>query len=258
MTHRVAIVTAASKGIGHACAEALARDGYHAVICARTQETIHAVAKAIARTSGRTIVPVVANVGQLADLERLVATAMDRFGRIDCLVNNCGGPAAGDIHTLTDAQWLDGFTEVVLSVVRLTRLVVPIMQRQGGGRIITITSTTSRQPLPPLLVSSTLRPGLSGFARYMARELARDNILINNVLPGPVATERQQELAAIRSKQMGITPTEYTAQYTAGLPIGRMAQPEEIGNVVAFLASPAASYLTGCDIPVEGGSLVGI
>lgn len=254
MTTPLAIVTAASRGIGRACAEALARDGFNLVICSRNKGEIDRIGATLVKKFRRKVVAVAADVGRKPDLERLVRAALTRFRRIDVLVNNCGGPPPGGIDQLTDQQWNAGFEEVVMSVVRLSRLVIPQMRKQGGGRIITITSLTAHEPHPPLLISSTLRPGLSGFARYLARELAKDNILINNVLPGATATERQLELGKIRQKKEGISPEAYART----LPMRRLAHPEEIGNVVAFLASPAASYITGCDIPVEGGLLKGI
>jgi 3-oxoacyl-[acyl-carrier protein] reductase len=172
---------------------------------------------------------------------------------VDILVTNTGGPPAAKFEDLTEEQWRRGVDSTLLNVVRLCRLVLPEMRRRRWGRIVHLTSLAAKQPIALLTISSTLRAGLSALTKTMANEFARDGVLINAVLPGHVLTNRQIELNELRAKQEGISPGEYAGRVQASIPLGRYGEPREIGEMVAFLVSERASYVTGATIQVDGG-----
>lgn len=255
---RVAIVAAASQGLGRAAAAGLAAEGTKVVIFARHKKDVQAAAREISESTKSEVIPVIADVTKTDDIERVVETTVGRFGRVDILVNNAGGPPVAQFMELSDEQWLDGVALTLMSVVRLTREVIPYMRRQHWGRIITITSLAAKQPISDLVVSSTLRPGILGFAKVLATELAKDNILVNNVAPGFFLTKRQEELLRSRSASQNMTIEQYVVEQTRNIPIGRFGTPEELANVIVFLASEKASYVTGATVSVDGGVIRGI
>jgi NAD(P)-dependent dehydrogenase (short-subunit alcohol dehydrogenase family) len=222
----VAIVTAASRGIGAACARELATRGHKVVLMARSPE-VEGLAALLGGKSIR------GDVSNAADLERLVATALDSYGRIDVLVNNTGPVAKGDLLSIADAAWEEGLALLLLNVVRLARLVVPTMEQQGGGAIVNISSLWAAQPHLDAPVSSVFRAGLGAFTKLFADRYGPVGIRMNCVLPGFVA--------------------EADPAFVAATPLGRPATPEEVGRVVAFLASSDASYITGQSLRVDGG-----
>src|SRR5690606_13216885 len=260
---QVAIVAASSKGLGKATAIQLAREGAQVVMCSRSAERIEAAAEEVAAEAvryenGGGAIGVQADVRAQADIDRLVATAMERFGRIDILVNNAGGPPAGTFETLDVEAFQEAVELNLMSTVRLSKAVVPIMKAQGGGSIVNITSVSVKQPLDGLILSNTARAGVIGLAKSMANELGPYGIRVNNVGPGPTRTDRIIDLARHHANERGISLDEALANQGAGIPLGRLGEPEEIANVVTFLASPAASSGPGITVQIDGGLYAGI
>lgn len=256
---RVAIVCAASQGLGKAVATGFAREGANVVICSRDKGRLDAAAQDIAREAkGGTVHPVVADVTSDAQIRDLASSTVGMFGRIDILVTNAGGPPVGAFGALTDADWEKGFTLNLMSTVRLIRAVVPEMQKRRWGRIINIASLTIKQPLGDLIVSSTVRPGIMGLAKVLSQQLGKDGILINTVAPGYFLTARQKEISIARAQAKGISFESYVAELAKDVPVGRLGDPEELANMIVFLGSERASYVTGSVISVDGGTHRGI
>lgn len=252
---RVAMIAAASKGIGKASALALAQEGCKVSICSRTREALEKSVAELAAYSET--IAIVADVSSPASLENWYRATVERFGQVDILVTNTGGPPVSRFLQLSDEQWLAGVESTLMNVVRLSRLVIPGMQQRRWGRIIHLTSLVAKQPVDELTISSTLRAGLSGLTKTMANQLGPDNITVNAVLMGHILTDRQQHLADVRVKERGITHEQYFEQQAAEIPLRRLGEPREVGEVVAFLASNRASYLTGVSLPVDGGIIRG-
>jgi len=250
---KVAFVAAASKGLGRAVAEELAREGASLIICARNTETINRVGKQIAETSGVTVLPVVADVSKAADVTRAVQAGIEKFGRIDILVTNAGGPPAGRFDDINREMWNAATRLTLDSVLELTRAVLPGMKERQWGRILNITSITVKQPVDNLMLSNSLRAAVTGFARTLANEVATDGITVNNILPGYTRTERMEELARAASAREGISEVEAGARWEAEIPMKRLGEPREFAALAAFLVSERASYITGTSIPVDGG-----
>jgi 3-oxoacyl-[acyl-carrier protein] reductase len=255
---RCAIVCAASKGLGRATALALAREGARVAICARTAATLQDAAGEIRGATGATVVPIIADVSRADDVQRLVDESAGALGAIDILVTNTGGPASGPFMGFTDADWHAAIDSVLMSVVRLSRAVVPHMRQRGGGRIINITSISAKQPVEGLVLSNALRAAITGLSRTIANELAGDNILVNCVAPGYTKTDRVVELAAAAAAREGVTAGEVQQRTENAIPLRRLASPEEFANVVAFLASGRASYVTGTTLQIDGGYVRGL
>lgn len=252
---RVAMVAAASKGIGKACALALAAEGCRVSICARGEEELEKARVEIA-TYGETLAAVT-DLSLPESIENWHRQTVARFGQVDLLVTNTGGPPVARFMELTDEQWQIGVESTLMNVVRLSRLVIPDMQKRRWGRLIHLTSLVAKQPIDELTISSTLRAGLSGLTKTMANQLGPDNITVNAVLMGHILTDRQYHLADRRVKERGITYEQYFEQSAKEIPLRRLGAPREVGEVVAFLASERASYLTGVSLQIDGGLIRG-
>jgi 3-oxoacyl-[acyl-carrier protein] reductase len=249
---RIALVCAASKGLGRASAEALARDGVRVAICARGGQALRETADPI-RAGGGEVLAIEADLRRAEDIDRVITSTVETFGGLDILVTNTGGPPSGLFMTLDERAWLDAIDSILLSVVRLCRGVIPHMQARGGGRIINVTSISVKQPIEGLVLSNALRAAVTGLAKTLSVELAPHNILVNCVAPGYTRTDRVVELAQQSATREGITPEQAEHRIVERIPLGRMGTPEEFGEVVRFLASPGASFVTGVTIPVDGG-----
>ena len=256
--NKIAIVTAASQGLGKACALALGREGAKLVICSRRQKEIDETAREIRTATGAVIESFAADVSSAGAILKLVEFTKEKFGTVHVLVNNAGGPPTGDILSLTDEDWQKGHDLTLMSMVRLTRAVLPMMIEQQWGRIVTITSISGKQPINELMLSSAIRPGIHGLTKVLANQYAKKNITVNTVCPGNVMTSRQEEIGAFRAKQRNISMEEYFQETASVIPAGRLGRPEEIGNVVAFLASEQASYINGANLLVDGSAAKGI
>ena len=252
---RVAIVMAASKGLGRGCAEALARTGHHLVLCARNSDGLGEVVSAV-EALGVEAEGVTADVALPADLDRLFKRADERFGRLDVLVANAGGPPTGAFEVVSEAQWDIAYQLTLMSAVRAMRLALPRMRAGGFGRMVVLGSSSVKQPLDDLVLSNAFRPALVGVVKSLARDVAAEGITVNIVSPGRVSTGRVRQIDANRATRDGVTPDESRAAFERTIPAGRYGTPAELGSLVAFLASEAASYITGQSILVDGG-LVG-
>jgi 3-oxoacyl-[acyl-carrier protein] reductase len=250
---KVAIVAAASSGLGKAVAEELAAEGASLVLCARGEERLRRVCEAIAAASGVDVLPVVADVAVLDDVHRLAKVAIAEHGRVDILVNNNGGPPAGVFEEQGPDVWEDAFRLTLRSAVELTRAVLPGMKERRWGRILNVTSIAVKQPVDRLMLSNSLRAAVTGFARTLANEVAHFGITVNNLLPGFTKTERLEELAGNIANNEGIAEDAVYERWAAEIPTGRIASPEEFAALAVFLASERASYITATSITVDGG-----
>ena len=257
LAHKIALVTASSKGLGRASAMALAQEGARVAICARNEQQLQATAADIRATTGAEVLAMPADVSQAADIDRLVTETVAHFGGLHILVTNAGGPPAGYFQEFDDAHWQNAFNLTLMSAVRLIRAAIPPMRQQRWGRIINITSLSVKEPLDALLLSNSVRPAIHGLAKTLANQLGQDGITVNNVMPGTIHTDRIDQLAQHAANQSGQSVADALADMGKVVPLGRIGRPEELGALVAFLASEKASYINGASIPVDGGRLKG-
>lgn len=254
---KVALVCAASRGLGKATALALAAEGARVAMCARHLPTLEEAAAEVSAATGGEVFAIEADLTRRADVERLVQQTVDHFGGLDILVTNSGGPKAGLFTALTESDWRDAIDLLLLSVVHLCHAAVPHMKKRGGGRIINITSISSKQPVAGLVLSNVLRPAVAGLSKTLSNELARDGILVNCVAPGYTRTDRVIELAEATARREGVTVEAVERRTVQNIPLGRMAEPDELAGFVVFLASDRASYMTGTNTTVDGGFVRG-
>lgn len=250
---KVAIVTAASRGMAKATALRLAAEGAEVAICSRSEEHMRAVAGEIRVKTGRSVFWATCDLTKAEQIRAFVSQVAERFGGVDILVANAGGPPRGDFFSFDDGDWMNAVELTLMSVVRLVREVVPWMRRRGGGRIVAISSTSVKQPIPDLMLSNAIRPGVLGLLKTLSQELARDSILVNVLSPGRIDTDRVREMDAARAKRAGKTVEEIKAESLARIPLGRYGRPEEVADTIAFLVSERASYITGATVVVDGG-----
>ena len=250
---KVALVAASSQGLGYATAHELAAEGASLIICSRTQASIDRAAESIRAETGADVLAVAADVSLTSDIEHLVTSGVDRFGKIDILFTNSGGPPAGPFESTTSESW-DAATKVVLnSVVDLCRLVLPGMKERRWGRILNLTSIAAKQPVDNLMLSNSLRAAVTGFARTLANEVAPYGVTVNNILPGYTLTERLDELIDFLSEKEGISADDVRGRWEAEIPMRRLGDPKEFAALAAFLVSERASYITGSSVAVDGG-----
>ena len=250
-----ALVTAASGGLGFATARALAAEGARVVLCSRDEGRAHDAAARIAEETGADVRALVADVAVAADLERLVGDAAEQLGGLDVLVNNAGGPPPGSFEALDDSHWERGFELTLMSVVRGFRHALPHFRAAGGGSVLTLLSSSVKQPIPNLLLSNVYRPGLVGLTKSLAIDHAAEGVRVNGLAPGRISTDRTIELNAALAKRQGTTPEAVMEASLKAIPMGRLGTPEEFARVAAFLVSPAASYVTGHVMIADGGSV---
>lgn len=256
---RAAAIAAASQGLGFACALELAREGAAVAICSRDLARIGAAADRIrAAVPGARVHSAAADLSRTDDCRRFVDDAAAAFGRLDILVTNSGGPTPGALAQITLDDVRRGVDTTLLSAIALIMAAVPHLRRGGWGRIVNILAITVKQPRVDLLVSSTMRPGILGFAKAIALELAAEGILVNNVAPGYTRTRRLDELAEHISQTRGRKQEEVFAEWERTIPARRLGTPEELAAVVTFLCSERASYVTGTTLQVDGGSVQGL
>lgn len=255
---RVALVTGGSGGIGYAAAEALARRGAAVAIASRSPAKLAGARERLLAEGAAKAVAIAADVGRLEDLERAVAETRSTLGSIDILVANGGGPVAKPAVELTEEDWARSWGPVFLFVPRLCRLVLPEMRAHRFGRILAVGSVSAKQPIPNLALSNSLRPAVVGYLKTLSQEVGRDGVTVNTVLPGYTSTDRQVELSNATAQRTGRSPEAVVQGWVESTALGRMAEPREIGEVIAFLASPAAAFVTGQAIAVDGGYLKGL
>ena len=258
LANKVALVGGASKGLGFAVARALAAEGAHVAIASRDEDGIERAAAAINAGTGGRALAVSADLSHADAITRWVAAATDRFGGVDLLFANTGGPPAGTVLSFDDMAWHSAFELLLLSVVRTVRLAVPSMRARGGGAILVGTSSTVKEPFPNLALSNVMRAGVTSLVKTLSLELAPDQIRVNTLLPGRISTDRLTELDEIHAAKAGIPLAEQQRRGASTIPLGRYGVPEDFGRAAAFLLSDAASYITGASVQVDGGLIRGL
>jgi len=255
---KIALVAAASKGLGRAVAEELAAEGASLVLCARGEEALQQTRAALEAAHGVPVLAVAADLSTVAGVARVTQAAFERFGRVDILVTNTGGPPAGTFEQHSPEAWQAATNLLLTSVVELTRAVLPSMKERAWGRILNVTSIAVKQPVAGLMLSNSLRAAVTGMARTLANEVAPFGITVNNILPGYTRTDRVEHLAQATAEREGISPDEAAARWTREIPMQRLGEPAEFAALAAFLCSARASYITGTSIPVDGGWIKGL
>jgi len=253
LENRVAMVAAASKGLGFGVARALAADGARVSICSRSADDIRGAAARLRAETGAELLATPCDVTDAAAINNWVAATVARWGQVDALLVNAGGPPAGHFRELDEAQWEAAFRLTLLSSIRMIRAALPHMG--AGSAILTVTSSSIREPIERLALSTVMRSGVMGLVKTLADELAGDGIRVNNLIPGRIDTDRVRQLDALAAGRLGISPDEARERSLANIPLGRLGSIDDFGAAGAFLLSPAASYITGASLRVDGGQM---
>jgi 3-oxoacyl-[acyl-carrier protein] reductase len=255
---KIALVTAATKGLGRACAEELSQEGCRVALSARTAADVERVAKEISARTGNEVRGFVADMAKEADIARLLEEVRKTLGDPDICVCNAGGPPPGNFASIKPEQFQAAFELSTMSSIRLTYAVMPAMAKKRWGRIVYITSVAVKQPIPFILLSNTARAGLAGFMKTVAREVAATGVTLNAVLPGTHDTDRVRQTALTRAKTEGITVEQALDAQAKNNPMQRLGRPDELAGMVAFLCSDRAGFITGENVLIDGGGYAGI
>ena len=253
LQNRIAAVAAASKGLGRAVALELLKEGAQVAICSRDRKRITKTAQDLSATTGREVLPIVADLTTSVGCQHFIQSTVDHFGGLDILVTNAGGPPSGPVANFDDEQWQAAIQLNLLSTIRMIQTALPYITQSPQGRVIAITSISAKQPLDNLALSNVTRAGIIGYIKTLANELGHTGATFNAVLPGWTRTARVAELLENIAHSKGTTPAAVEAGITQDIPARRMARPEEFAAVVAFLASGRASYLNGIALQIDGG-----
>jgi 3-oxoacyl-[acyl-carrier protein] reductase len=258
LKNRVAVVAASSQGIGRATAEAFAAEGCRVAMCARNEENLQAAAAQIGKRHGVEVFAEAFDVTDAKAVSSFIAVVAEKFGGVDICVTNAGGPPAKGFLAASLEDWQRAIEANFLSTVYFAREVIPYMQRQRWGRIITVTSITTKQPVADLVLSNAVRAAVVGLVKSLANEFGKDGILVTNVGPGFTATDRLKELAKTRSAASGKTEQEIFDAWAADAPLKRLGEPREVAETIVWLASERACYITGQTVLVDGGMYRGL
>jgi 3-oxoacyl-[acyl-carrier protein] reductase len=247
-----ALVTAASKGLGYAVAESLLREGCRVAICSSSEERIQAAAEQLHQATRVEVHAMAADIAEADECAELFDWAVHHLGGLDILVNNCGGPPPGGVLDLDEARWRHAFDSIFMSALRLSRMAIPVMREGGGGAIVNLTSLAAKQPIDGLALSNAFRPAVIGMAKTLAREAAPE-VRVNNIATEHILTDRIRDIAGRIWARDGETAEATIERLAHAVPLGRYGTPQELANAAVFLASPAASYITGVTLAVDGG-----
>lgn len=250
---KIALVAASSKGLGYGVAKALAENGAKVSLCSRSEEAVTATAKSLADDYGVDTLATACDVRNPDDIQAWVDKTVQAWGKVDCLLVNAGGPPAKVFKEITDDEWQAAFELTLMSSVRMIRATIPHMT--DGGSILTVTSSSIKEPIPRLGLSTIMRSGVMGLVKTLADELAEDGIRVNNLIPGRIDTDRVAQLDENTSNKLGISIEEVQKRSIARIPMGRYGNIDDFGAAGAFLLSPAASYISGATLRVDGGAM---
>ncbi|HWM78382.1 MAG TPA: short-chain dehydrogenase/reductase [Methylomirabilota bacterium] len=255
---KTALITGGSKGIGLATARTMAAEGARVMICSRSADALGDAAGTIKRETGQTVETLAVDLSELAGVERTASEALTRLGRLDILVNNAGAIKGGDFLTTPDDEWMRGWSLKLLGYIRMARAIFPVMQKQGGGRIVNVVGAAARNPATTYMMGGTANAALINFTKALADLGARSNILVTAVSPGPVKTERWDTLQRQQAQAAGKDLESHLAELNKNYPLGRIATAEECADLICFLASARASFLSGIAITIDSGISRGV
>lgn len=258
LKNKVALLTGSSDGIARAAAERFAAEGVRLALCARTESKLQKSADELRARHNAEVMAEAIDVTNFAAIQSFVKRVAEHFGRVDICLANSGGPPAKNFLSIELDEWRKNCDLIFLSVVNLTKSVIPYMQKSGGGRFLAITSTSVKGPIPELIMSNSIRPAVVGLLKSLSVDFGKFNITFNNVAPGYTATERLNELAGARALAANISPDQVREKWSEEIPLRRLARPEEVADAIVWLASDRASYVTGQTILVDGGRYIGV